>query len=80
MRDKEVRQDYRYMPEPNLPPLVLDDSSISHQGPQRMKGVIDVNELRKLLPKLPGAIRAEWMKERGLSLEDCVILSVSETF
>ena len=24
MRDKEVKQDYRFMPEPNLPPLRLD--------------------------------------------------------
>ena len=29
MRDKEVKQDYRFMPEPNLPPLVIyDDETI----------------------------------------------------
>ena len=27
MRDKEAKQDYRFMPEPNLPPLRLRDSS-----------------------------------------------------
>ncbi|XP_064482309.1 glutamyl-tRNA(Gln) amidotransferase subunit B, mitochondrial-like [Ornithodoros turicata] len=28
MRDKEVVQDYRFMPEPNLPPLVLDGEEV----------------------------------------------------
>ena len=31
MRDKERKQDYRFMPEPNLPPLVLDPKMIEYE-------------------------------------------------
>ena len=34
MRDKEVRQDYRFMPEPNLPPLWLEDEDVRIELPE----------------------------------------------
>ena len=33
MRDKEVKQDYRFMPEPNLPPLRMDLNGKSTKNP-----------------------------------------------
>jgi aspartyl-tRNA(Asn)/glutamyl-tRNA(Gln) amidotransferase subunit B len=43
MRDKEKKQDYRFMPEPNLPPLRLSQST--------------VDRLARQLPELPQQIR-----------------------
>lgn len=43
MRDKEVAQDYRFMPEPNLPPLNL--------------AAFDLNSIRKALPAMPNDTR-----------------------
>lgn len=43
MRDKEIVQDYRYMPEPNLPVVRVWDSSIERRVP--VNGV-DVSKLR----------------------------------
>jgi aspartyl-tRNA(Asn)/glutamyl-tRNA(Gln) amidotransferase subunit B len=44
MRDKEKKQDYRFMPEPNLPPLVVSQSL--------------VDRLASQLPELPQHTRA----------------------
>lgn len=44
-RTKEEAQDYRYMPEPDVPPVELGESYIE--------------EIKKNLPKLPGEIRAQ---------------------
>ncbi|XP_031620064.1 glutamyl-tRNA(Gln) amidotransferase subunit B, mitochondrial [Contarinia nasturtii] len=43
MRDKEVVQDYRFMPEPNLPPLNLDS--------------IDMDAIRDSIPEMPDLTR-----------------------
>ena len=53
MRSKEHAHDYRYFPDPDLLPLVLD--------PKR------VDELRKELPELPDAKKARFQDELGLS-------------
>jgi len=53
MRGKEGAVDYRFFPEPDLPPLVLDD------------GVVE--ELRQLLPELPQEARRRLVKDYGLS-------------
>ena len=55
-RSKEVAEDYRYFPEPDLPPLELDPAWI------------DV--LRRALPELPGARRARLVAEYGLPATD----------
>jgi aspartyl-tRNA(Asn)/glutamyl-tRNA(Gln) amidotransferase subunit B len=57
-RSKEFAEDYRYFPEPDLPPLELDPAWI--------------DELRRALPEMPGARRARLVSEYGLSASDAV--------
>jgi aspartyl-tRNA(Asn)/glutamyl-tRNA(Gln) amidotransferase subunit B len=52
-RSKEESHDYRYFPDPDLPPLVLDAAFIEEQ--------------RRALPELPEARRTRLEKEYGLS-------------
>ncbi|XP_054709079.1 glutamyl-tRNA(Gln) amidotransferase subunit B, mitochondrial-like [Uloborus diversus] len=58
MRDKEALQDYRFMPEPNLPPIRLSDDVDATDD-----YCISVNKLREKLPKLPSVERAELMSK-----------------
>jgi aspartyl-tRNA(Asn)/glutamyl-tRNA(Gln) amidotransferase subunit B len=60
-RSKEQAHDYRYFPEPDLPPLL-----ISSQW---------VKELRSQLPELPDARRARYRAEYGLSAIDANVLT-----
>ncbi|XP_061534891.1 glutamyl-tRNA(Gln) amidotransferase subunit B, mitochondrial isoform X3 [Phycodurus eques] len=57
MRDKEGLQDYRFMPEPNLPPLIVyEDPSRIPSGADVRQAVV-VQSLRAKLPELPGVRR-----------------------
>ena len=56
MRGKEDARDYRYFPDPDLPPLVLD--------PEWVAGV------RAALPELPEARKRRFMAEHGLPERD----------
>ena len=60
-RSKEYAHDYRYFPEPDLPPLVISR--------------VWVEELRAQLPELPDARRARYMSEFGLSAQDANVLT-----
>ncbi|MFP5343994.1 MAG: Asp-tRNA(Asn)/Glu-tRNA(Gln) amidotransferase subunit GatB [Candidatus Limnocylindria bacterium] len=60
MRWKESSDDYRYFPEPDLPPLHVDPAWL--------------DELRALLPELPAARRARYTDELGLSPYDAGVL------
>ncbi|XP_069686589.1 glutamyl-tRNA(Gln) amidotransferase subunit B, mitochondrial [Periplaneta americana] len=71
MRDKEEKQDYRYMPEPNLPPLRLQ---IDENAVKKNEDLISVPSLRKLLPELPSETREMLTKEYGISPESAIIL------
>ncbi len=66
MRSKEQAHDYRYFPEPDLPPLVLSP------------GLIE--EFRKKLPELPEARRARMIAQYDLSLQDAHTLTASRLF
>ncbi|PIR97768.1 MAG: Asp-tRNA(Asn)/Glu-tRNA(Gln) amidotransferase subunit GatB [Candidatus Colwellbacteria bacterium CG10_big_fil_rev_8_21_14_0_10_42_22] len=55
-RIKEEANDYRYMPEPDLPPM---DFSASNE--------INIEELKKELPELPWEKRERFKKEYGFS-------------
>ena len=61
MRGKEEAHDYRYFPDPDLPPVAVDEAR--------------VEELRAAMPELPGAKRARWQKEMGLTEYDAGVLS-----
>ncbi len=63
MRSKEEANDYRYFPDPDLLPLVLDDSFV--------EGV------RAGLPELPDAKAARFASEHGLSDYDAGVLTAS---
>src|SRR5437868_11085180 len=60
-RSKEQAHDYRYFPEPDLPPLLIDPAW--------------VEELRALLPELPDARRARYKSDYGLSAQDANVLT-----
>ena len=61
MRSKEEAQDYRYFPEPDLVPFVVD------------KAVIE--KIKKALPELPEAKMNRFVKEHGLSEYDAGVLT-----
>ncbi|MDP6514388.1 MAG: Asp-tRNA(Asn)/Glu-tRNA(Gln) amidotransferase subunit GatB, partial [SAR202 cluster bacterium] len=62
-RTKEYASDYRYFPEPDLPPVTIDPTW--------------VEEIRESLPELPVARRARFVAEMGLSEYDAELLTVS---
>ena len=65
MRSKEQAHDYRYFPEPDLLPLVVDE---------KWKA-----EIAKTLPELPEARRARMVKEYGITEYDAQVLTVSKS-
>ncbi len=60
MRSKEQAHDYRYFPEPDLPPLVVDDAAL--------------DAARRSLPELPEARFARYTTASGLSPQDAGVL------
>jgi aspartyl-tRNA(Asn)/glutamyl-tRNA(Gln) amidotransferase subunit B len=61
MRSKEEAHDYRYFPDPDLPPMVLEDNFIE--------------AVRATLPELPSEKQARFIKEFGLSSDDSSVLT-----
>uniref|UniRef100_A0A4W4ETM4 Glutamyl-tRNA(Gln) amidotransferase subunit B, mitochondrial n=1 Tax=Electrophorus electricus TaxID=8005 RepID=A0A4W4ETM4_ELEEL len=66
MRDKEGLQDYRFMPEPNLPPLFVYESVASVPAGVDPTQVVVIDRLKAILPELPGVKRAQLVEEYGL--------------
>lgn len=60
LRSKEEAHDYRYFPEPDLPPIVLTDE--------------EIERIRAELPELPDARRARYAAQYGLSAYDAGLL------
>ena len=77
MRDKEGKQDYRFMPEPNLPPLIVYDKE-SVKGAPSVDTAVNIDELRTRLPELPEAQRQRLMDDYGIKMESAIKLVVSE--
>lgn len=67
-----VFQDYRFMPEPNLPPLHLNVT-----GSNNEPDLINVIAIQQSLPELPEETRQKLMTNFNLSQDIAVILMVS---
>jgi len=66
MRSKEQAHDYRYFPEPDLPPLIVTAEFLA--------------EAKKMLPELPEARRARMIAEYELTAKDAATLTASREF
>ena len=64
MRSKEDAHDYRYFPDPDLPPLVITAAQIE--------------ATRAAMPELPAVMRERFEKQYGLSAYDAVTLTSSQ--
>ncbi|HEY8605685.1 MAG TPA: Asp-tRNA(Asn)/Glu-tRNA(Gln) amidotransferase subunit GatB [Noviherbaspirillum sp.] len=64
MRSKEDAQDYRYFPDPDLPPLVIAQEWIER--------------VRSAMPELPGAMRERFVNDYGLPEYDAAVLTQSK--
>ncbi|MBF0274491.1 MAG: Asp-tRNA(Asn)/Glu-tRNA(Gln) amidotransferase subunit GatB [Nitrospinae bacterium] len=64
MRSKEEANDYRYFPDPDLPPLIVEDSW--------------VEELRKELPELPAAKKERFIQQYEIPEYDAGVLTSSK--
>ena len=64
MRSKEDAQDYRYFPDPDLPPLRI--------------GADWIARVKAAMPELPGAMRTRFMNDFGLSEYDAAVLTQSK--
>lgn len=65
LRDKEDAHDYRYFPEPDLPPVVLSD--------EYLEGIMDK------MPPLPWELQERFTKEFGLSDYNAQLLTEEKT-
>lgn len=66
MRDKEGLQDYRFMPEPNLPPLIVyEDNASLPPGTDACQAVV-VQKIRESLPELPSIKRDRLVQTYGI--------------
>ncbi len=63
MRSKEEAMDYRYFPDPDLPPLLIGEDFI--------------RDVKQSLPELPDAKRARFIKDYNLSIYDAGVLTGS---
>jgi aspartyl-tRNA(Asn)/glutamyl-tRNA(Gln) amidotransferase subunit B len=66
MRSKEQAHDYRYFPEPDLLPLVVDEKWRA--------------EIRHTLPELPEARRQRMMADYGITAQDAHTLTLTKSF
>lgn len=64
MRVKEGSSDYRYFPEPDLPPFKIDDQWIER--------------MRQSLPEMPNKRRARYIAELGLPEYDAMVLTLTK--
>ncbi|MBM5574017.1 Asp-tRNA(Asn)/Glu-tRNA(Gln) amidotransferase subunit GatB [Deefgea sp. CFH1-16] len=64
MRSKEDAHDYRYFPDPDLPPLVISEEWIER--------------VRSELPELPVAMQARFIEQYGISAYDARMLTSSK--
>jgi aspartyl-tRNA(Asn)/glutamyl-tRNA(Gln) amidotransferase subunit B len=61
LREKENAHDYRYFPEPDLPPVVISDTLL--------------NTIRAEMPQLPQALERVWQADLGILAADTAVLA-----
>ncbi len=66
MRSKEDAQDYRYFPDPDLPPLVIGTEWIKSE--------------RAAMPELPAAMAARFQRDDDLPAHDAALMTQSRAF
>jgi aspartyl-tRNA(Asn)/glutamyl-tRNA(Gln) amidotransferase subunit B len=66
MRSKEDAHDYRYFPDPDLPPLVI--------APEW------VERVRAAMPELPAAMATRFVRDDGLPVDDAALMTQGQAF
>lgn len=66
LRNKESTSDYRYFPEPNLPPIIIDES--------------DIEIIKNSMPEMPQVKFARYTEKYGLSEDDARLILADKAF
>jgi aspartyl-tRNA(Asn)/glutamyl-tRNA(Gln) amidotransferase subunit B len=66
MRSKEDAHDYRYFPDPDLPPLVIESAWIE--------------QIKATMPELPGVMAERFVRDDGLPAYDAAMMTQSVDF
>ncbi len=66
MRSKEDAHDYRYFPDPDLPPLAIAADWI--------------DRVRAAMPELPAAMATRFLRDDGLGTDDAALMTQSQPF
>ena len=66
MRSKEDAHDYRYFPDPDLPPLLIDSAW--------------VERVRAAMPELPAAMAQRFQRDDGLAADAALLMTQSRVF
>ena len=66
MRSKEEAHDYRYFPEPDIPPVLISDE--------------DIQSIKDSMPEMPQERFARYTKEYGLPADDANLIISSKEF
>ena len=66
MRSKELANDYRYFPEPDIPPIVVTQNEIKN--------------IEEQMPELPKALMARLIKDFGLSEYDAAVITSEKEY
>ena len=66
MRSKEEANDYRYFPEPDIPPVVLTKA--------------EIEKIKKALPEMPNCRAERYIKDFGLQQDDARLIASDKDF
>ncbi|OGN03002.1 MAG: glutaminyl-tRNA synthase (glutamine-hydrolyzing) subunit B [Candidatus Yanofskybacteria bacterium RIFCSPHIGHO2_01_FULL_43_42] len=83
-RSKEEAQDYRYFPEPDLPPLLIRDKRQAAKGEPRQgretrdQGIF-IDEITALIPELPQQRRERFARQYSLPEKDIDLFTTDKT-
>jgi aspartyl-tRNA(Asn)/glutamyl-tRNA(Gln) amidotransferase subunit B len=84
MRKKETSADYRYFPEPDIPPIILigENSKFQISNNKKIpnsklqnKNIINIDKIRKKLPELPKDKAIRYVRDYKLSKSDAQIIA-----